>query len=131
VPSGYWKLVAVRGGGGVEAIGFIMDQNLARNADFCAVGNRADLLELEHRAGLRFFPPLDSAAFGAVIVTAGSISKRLGCAGLAFLEPGFDSVPDHGPHIDIVEAIKLLNTGRRGDVNFGQIVTDHVYANEN
>jgi DNA/RNA endonuclease G (NUC1) len=46
VPSGYWKLVAVRGAGRVEAIGFIMDQNLLRNGDFCAVGNRADVLKL-------------------------------------------------------------------------------------
>ena len=81
VPSGYWKLVAVRSAGGVEAIGFIMDQNLARNADFCAVDNRADLLKLEHRTGLRFFPTLDDTAFGAVLATVKSISKRLGCPG--------------------------------------------------
>jgi len=79
VPSGYWKLVAVRGAGGIEAMGFIMGQNLARNANFCAAGNRADLLKLEQRTGLRFFPLVGDAAFGAVLATIESISKRLGC----------------------------------------------------
>jgi len=73
VSSGYWKLVGVRGAGGVEAIGFMMDQNLARSAFVCAAGNRADLLKLDHRPGLRIFPSLDGAAFGAVLATVESI----------------------------------------------------------
>jgi len=73
VSSGYWKLVVVRGAGGVEAIGFMMDQNLARSAFVCAAGNRADLLKLDLRPGLRIFPSLDGAAFGAVLATVESI----------------------------------------------------------
>ena len=46
-------------------------------------------------------------------------------------EAGLDGVPDAGLEADAVEAVDLLNAGRRGDVDLGEVVADHVDADEN
>lgn len=51
VPSGYWKIVASGDG---RATGFIMDQALQREADYCE--QRVPLIEIELRARLDIFP---------------------------------------------------------------------------
>lgn len=79
VPSGYWKVVAIRGPDGLEAIGFAMDQDLARSADFCAAPRKIDIPSLERRIGLRLFPALDPPAFRLLVASANSMARRLGC----------------------------------------------------
>lgn len=78
IPSGYWKLVARHVSTGVEVIGFVMDQDLAREADFCAAVIRTGLSELETRTGLRFFPGLGRTSPTARAV-GGTLEKSLGC----------------------------------------------------
>ena len=48
VPSGYWKVIIYDKGG--KAAGFVMDQELARNADYCA--QRRPIAEIARRARL-------------------------------------------------------------------------------
>lgn len=81
IPSGFWKLVAIGTPDKMEAIAFIMDQELARDADFCGTGQRVDLPSLERRTGLRLFPGLDDRAFAKVLESAPSMAARLGCDG--------------------------------------------------
>ena len=79
VPSGYWKLVAVKTPARIEVAAFLMDQDLGRSVAFCRDDIRIDLLDLERRAGLRFFPMLDGGTLEAVLGTARSMVARLGC----------------------------------------------------
>ena len=79
VPSGYWKVIAIPGPNGLEAAGFVMDQDLTRSADFCASPQRIDIPGLERRAGLRLFPDLDRRAATALVTSARSMARRLGC----------------------------------------------------
>ena len=64
VPSGYWKIVYDGGG---NATGFIMDQELGRNADYCA--QAVPLQIISQRSGLTM-PDL---------VPSGSMRRRLSC----------------------------------------------------
>jgi endonuclease G, mitochondrial len=80
VPSGYWKVVAMSGPGGLEAVGFVMDQDLSRAADFCAAPQRINLSRLVGRVGLRLFPDLDPGAFSALAESGPSMARRLGCS---------------------------------------------------
>lgn len=79
IPSGFWKVITIHGVDGLEAAGYVMDQDLARTADFCARPQRVDLASLERRVGLRLFPDLDRQAFIALMTSAGSMARRLGC----------------------------------------------------
>jgi endonuclease G, mitochondrial len=79
IPSGFWKVVAIHGVDGLEAAGYVMDQDLARTASFCAAPRRADLASLERRVGLRLFPDLDRQSFVALMTKADSMARRLGC----------------------------------------------------
>jgi endonuclease G, mitochondrial len=81
IPSGFWKLVAIGPSDKMEAIAFIMDQELARDVDYCAAGQRVDLPSLERRTGLRLFPGLDERAFARAVESAPSMRARLGCDG--------------------------------------------------
>ena len=45
-------------------------------------------------------------------------------------EASLDGVPDLRLEADAVEAVDLLDAGRRGDVDLGEIVADHVDAHE-
>src|SRR5258706_1428659 len=49
----------------------------------------------------------------------------------AGVEAALDGVPDVALERDAVEAVDLLQAGRRGDVDLRQIVADHVDADEN
>src|SRR3954454_13224657 len=54
------------------------------------------------------------------------------CASLGRLRRAtvFDRVPDLRLDIDAVETVDLLNAGWRGDVDLGQVIADHVDADE-
>ena len=54
VPSGYWKIVASPDG---RATGFIMDQALLRDADYCE--QRVHIIEIEQSGRLGIFPAHD------------------------------------------------------------------------
>lgn len=79
VPSGFWKVVAMSGPGGLEVAAFIMDQDLPRGADFCAPAQRVGLAELERRTGLAFFPEHPRDGLDISVQNIVTISKRLGC----------------------------------------------------
>lgn len=51
VPSGYWKVVSLEGG---KMAGFVFDQELPRDANFC--DQAKPLSEIERRSGLDLFP---------------------------------------------------------------------------
>src|SRR5258707_14855709 len=44
----------------------------------------------------------------------------------AGVEAALDGVPDVALQRDAIEAVDLLQAGRRGDVDLGQVVADHV-----
>jgi len=80
VPSGYWKVVAIGGRGGVAAaVGFVMDQDLLRSADFCDAENRIGIKELEHRVGIGLFPGLDPIGGDESERRFADLARRLGC----------------------------------------------------
>jgi endonuclease G len=72
IPSGYWKIVAVEKDGAVHAAGFVMNQDLPRDADYCAT--HVTLSAIEARAHLHFFPKL------AQLPAEGAMIENLGCA---------------------------------------------------
>lgn len=78
VPSGYWKvlLVDTTAGtpGGEEIAAFIMDQDLPRDAEYCATAVTIQTIEI--RAGLDLFPDLE---FNALETTPGGLFSQLGC----------------------------------------------------
>lgn len=53
IPSGYWKVVAVRNDTAVEWAAFIMDQTLESGADYCE--QQVSVNDVEARSGLDFF----------------------------------------------------------------------------
>src|SRR5262245_37996774 len=48
----------------------------------------------------------------------------------SLLKLRLDRVPDLGFDLGTVEAVDLLDTGRRGDIDLGHIIADHVDADE-
>lgn len=82
VPSGYWKVVGFRDG---RATGFIMDQNLPRDADYCE--QRAPLLEIELRARLDLFPSDDS-------IGDEDIDSEIGCTAVRSERPLPSEIPE-------------------------------------
>ncbi|MEQ8334845.1 DNA/RNA non-specific endonuclease [Nisaea sp.] len=75
VPSGYWKIVSLLGGGAVEAAGFVLDQETPRDADYCATAHAVPVPVIARRSGLTFAPGLE----GGVV---NPLRARLGCAAL-------------------------------------------------
>ena len=67
VPTGYWKVIATKGG---RTTAFIFDQNTPRNAAYCA--GRAPLSDVEIRADLDLFPRRPAWP-------TGSLDTDLGC----------------------------------------------------
>ena len=68
VPSGFWKVVANKSG---KISAFIFDQELDRNANYCA--QRKPLSDVETRSGLNLFPEAASDWM------AGNLDTELGC----------------------------------------------------
>lgn len=81
IPSGYWKIIAVRKAGGViNATAFIFDQNVPRREEFCR--HSVTIKNVEDRSHLRFFPNLTTAASTAVKNgrAQGPLLPELGCS---------------------------------------------------
>lgn len=79
VPSGFWKIVAIEGGEGIEVAAFFMDQDTPRADDHCDHETTVD--ELEAKSGLDFFWDLEDAAEDALERGSDgtSLSPQLGC----------------------------------------------------
>ncbi len=77
LPSGYWKILAVKTGEKIEAAGFIMDQDLPRNAKVCDQLKTID--EIEQRSGLDFYHELPDPEETALEAGASSLAVKLGC----------------------------------------------------
>jgi endonuclease G len=79
VPSGYWKVIAVRAGNSFEAIAFIMDQDTARDADYC--GTNVSVGVVERRAHLELFSRLSTADRSALEQSrmGGDLLHAVGC----------------------------------------------------
>ena len=56
VPSGYWKVVAVKDGGSIKASSFYFYQTTPRQADYC--DHMKSINFIEDKAGLDLFPEL-------------------------------------------------------------------------
>ena len=79
VPSGYWKIVAVQGAGGVRAAGFVFDQDTPAAAGHCGEAQQATVREIERRTGLDFFHGLTRNRQDAIEATRPALLKELGC----------------------------------------------------
>ena len=79
VPSGYWKIVAVRGAGGVRAAGFVFDQDTPPGAGHCHKAQQATVREIERRTGLDFFHGLARDHQDAIETAPPALLKELGC----------------------------------------------------
>src|SRR6516164_7734353 len=60
------------------------------------------------------------------MIVAPCCSTSRGTASGSLGEPRFDRVPDLRGNIDPVEPRDLLNASRRGDIDLGQPIADHV-----
>ena len=77
MPSGYWKVVAVRDGDSAKVAAFIFDQDTARGADMC--GHLVTVREVERRAVLDFFHELDTDAQNQIEAAGPALLSGLGC----------------------------------------------------
>jgi len=74
-PSGYWKVISYQKGDVVYTAAFIMDQQLAKEANYC--DQAIPLVQLEQRSHLHFFPQLD--AVGITDVHQSATLRALHC----------------------------------------------------
>ncbi len=77
LPSGYWKILAIKEGGDVKYVAFILDQDTARKKDFCDY--QKPIAEIERRSGLTFFHELTFLEQQAVRQNPQSLAEALGC----------------------------------------------------
>lgn len=79
IPSGFWKIVAVGTPEGLQVIAVVMEQDIARDGDYCA--QRVAVDEVEARAELDVFWELNSQRESELEAGAGSqeLADRLGC----------------------------------------------------
>ena len=59
IPSGYWKIIAIEGPGGLNAVAFLMDQLTARSADL--LSHLVTIDEIETKTGLDFLWMLEDS----------------------------------------------------------------------
>src|SRR5690606_2834500 len=50
---------------------------------------------------------------------------------VALLPFGFDRIPEQGCDIGSIKTLDLTNSGGRGHIDFGHIITDHINAHQN
>ncbi|NRA73682.1 MAG: DNA/RNA non-specific endonuclease [Rickettsiales bacterium] len=70
MPNGYFKIVAVKEGGGLKMSQFLFPQGVAKQEDFCKY--QSSLSKIEDITHLKFFPLKEQLDFD-------SLSKDLGC----------------------------------------------------
>ncbi len=78
VPSGYWKILAIREGFTTTVAAFIFEQETPRHAKYCAHLTTVD--EVERRSGLNFFHALSQTAQDQLEGRPGALAVRLGCS---------------------------------------------------
>ncbi len=79
VPSGYWKIIAVKDDGSAKVAGFFFDQNTPKDADFCDHLNTVD--DVERRSDLDFFDALVDSKQDQIESGPGTFAPDLGCSG--------------------------------------------------
>ncbi len=77
IPSGYWKIVAVKEGNTVKVAGFILDQDTTRGANFCSGLTTVD--DVEQRTGLDFFHALPKETQAVLEGETRALAPALGC----------------------------------------------------
>lgn len=77
VPSGYFKVIVTDNNGWVEMSAFVMEQNLARGANYCSY--EVTGFNVEQRTGLNIMPNLPGYKVGPVFGQTGGLSTELGC----------------------------------------------------
>jgi endonuclease G len=74
IPSGYWKVVAVRRGSRAHVAAFIMDQDTPRNANYCTEEHHVTVEDVEARTELDLFP-----RFTETTVRERRLAAEVGC----------------------------------------------------
>ncbi|MGE1153252.1 DNA/RNA non-specific endonuclease [Pseudomonas kitaguniensis] len=78
IPSGYWKII-VAGSSPEQGLyaSFVMEQETAKNANFC--NYQVTVNQIEERSGLTFWSNLPQAVQAALKSKQGQLPSRLGC----------------------------------------------------
>ncbi len=78
VPSGYWKIVAIKDDGSARVATFIFDQKTPKDADFCDHLMTVD--EIEQRSSLDFFDGLVKSKQDQIESGPSTLASDLGCS---------------------------------------------------
>lgn len=78
VPSGYWKIVAVKDGHSVKVAAFFFDQDTPSGANICDHLTTVD--EIERKSGLDFFYDLDETKENQIESGPPTLESDFGCA---------------------------------------------------
>lgn len=70
IPSGYWKIIAVKDGGGIKTVSFIFSQNTPIRDHYC--NHLVNILDIEKKTGLRFFD-------GKPTLKDSALKEKIGC----------------------------------------------------
>ncbi len=70
IPSGYWKVIAIRNGSDIKAAGFIFPQNVPPKDNYCRY--LVNIPAIEKRTGLKFFD-------GKVLPQEATLKNEIGC----------------------------------------------------
>lgn len=79
VPSGYWKIIAVKSGKKIATAAFQFAQETPRKANFCAEIFVTSIRAIEGKTGLNFFHALGKAEQDKVEKSPASLLPELGC----------------------------------------------------
>lgn len=70
IPSGYWKIIALKKGKAIKTVSFILPQSAPFRESYCKY--RASLSKIEHSTGLKFFK-------NKTVVREQALSQEIGC----------------------------------------------------
>ena len=77
VPSGYWKVLAIRDGQTIQVAAFTLDKNAQRRDEFCTELKAVD--DVEKLSELEFFHGLSDAEQEQLESGRGTLAVELGC----------------------------------------------------
>ena len=77
IPSGLWKIIAIKQGGKIKTASFLFSQKESRNADYCSLLTSIDVIE--ERTGLDFFHELSFSDQILIEQTMPSLRSDIGC----------------------------------------------------
>lgn len=72
VPSGYWKIIALKKGNGIKIVGFLFPQNTPIRDNYCKY--QVSLSKIEKSTGLKFFD-------GKQLANNADLKHEIGCSG--------------------------------------------------